>query len=136
MVILLIEDDTIEILKLKRSIAKLEEQHTIIEAHNGEEALSLLKEGPLPELLLLDLNMPKMNGLEFLKQLRRLPDLQYLPTVVLTTSVNQADLKAAYSLGVAGYIVKPLRYEEYVTKIAALLTYWKNNVLVSPHKAL
>jgi CheY-like chemotaxis protein len=130
MTILLIEDDAIEILKLKRCIAKLGQHHTIEEAHNGEEALALLEGKSFPDLLLLDLNMPKVNGLEFLKRLREIDRLKCLPTVILTTSVNKTDLKAAYALGVAGYIVKPLRYEDYVLKIEVLLNYWKHNELV------
>jgi CheY-like chemotaxis protein len=130
MTILLIEDDAIEILKLKRCIAKLGQYHAIEEAHNGEEALALLEGKSLPDLLLLDLNMPKVNGLEFLKRLREIDRLKCLPTVILTTSVNKTDLKAAYALGVAGYILKPLRYEDYVLKIEVLLNYWKHNELV------
>ncbi len=132
MTILLVEDDAIEVIKFNRSIAKLGQLHQVIEANNGEEALGYLGTSDLPDLLLLDLNMPKMNGLEFLKMLRNSEHLKYLPTVVLTTSVNDKDLKTAYSLGVAGYIVKPLKYEDYVTKIAALLDYWKHNELVKP----
>ena len=74
--------------------------------------------------------MPKMNGFEFLKQLRTDPNLKYIPTVVLTTSINRSDLKQAYSIGIAGYLVKPLKYEDYVLKIASLLNYWKQNELV------
>ncbi len=132
MTILLVEDDAIEVIKFNRSIAKLGQLHQVIEANNGEEALSYLGTNDLPDLLLLDLNMPNMNGLEFLKMLRNSDHLKYLPTVVLTTSVNEKDLKTAYSLGVAGYIVKPLKYEDYVTKIATLLDYWKHNELVKP----
>ncbi|MDG1214130.1 MAG: response regulator [Flavobacteriaceae bacterium] len=130
MTILLIEEDTVEILKFNRSLVKLGEAHELIEAHNGEIALDLLAENSQIDLILLDLNMPKMNGFEFLKQLRAHTDLKYLPTVVLTTSINRSDLKQAYSIGVAGYLVKPLKYDDYVLKIAALLNYWKQNELV------
>ncbi|MDG1775282.1 MAG: response regulator [Flavobacteriaceae bacterium] len=130
MTILLIEDDAVEILKFNRSLVKLGEAHELIEAHNGEIALDLLAENSQIDLILLDLNMPKMNGFEFLKQLRAHTDLKYLPTVVLTTSINRSDLKQAYSIGVAGYLVKPLKYDDYVLKIAALLNYWKQNELV------
>ena len=76
--------------------------------------------------------MPKMNGLEFLRVLRNSDRLKYLPTVVLTTSVNEKDLKEAYALGVAGYLLKPLKYEDYITKIEVILAYWKHNELVKP----
>ncbi|MBT7240674.1 MAG: response regulator [Flavobacteriaceae bacterium] len=130
MTILLIEDDAIEILKFNRSLIKLREVHELIEAHNGENALDVLAENSQIDLILLDLNMPKMNGFEFLKQLRTDPNLKYIPTVVLTTSINRSDLKQAYSIGIAGYLVKPLKYEDYVLKIASLLNYWKQNELV------
>ena len=130
MTILLIEDDAIEILKFNRSLIKLREVHELIEAHNGENALDILAENSQIDLILLDLNMPKMNGFEFLKQLRTDPNLKYIPTVVLTTSINISDLKQAYSIGIAGYLVKPLKYEDYVLKIASLLNYWKQNELV------
>lgn len=130
MTILLIEDDAIEILKFNRSLIKLREEHELIDAHNGENALDILAENSQIDLILLDLNMPKMNGFEFLKQLRTDPNLKYIPTVVLTTSINRSDLKQAYSIGIAGYLVKPLKYEDYVLKIASLLNYWKQNELV------
>jgi CheY-like chemotaxis protein len=130
MTILLIEDDAIEILKFNRSLIKLREVHELIEANNGENALDILAENSQIDLILLDLNMPKMNGFEFLKQLRTDPNLKYIPTVVLTTSINRSDLKQAYSIGIAGYLVKPLKYEDYVLKIASLLNYWKQNELV------
>ena len=130
MTILLIEDDAIEILKFNRSLIKLREVHELIEAHNGENALNILAENSQIDLILLDLNMPKMNGFEFLKQLRTDPNLKYIPTVVLTNSINRSDLKQAYSIGIAGYLVKPLKYEDYVLKIASLLNYWKQNELV------
>ncbi len=130
MTILLIEDDAIEILKFNRSLIKLREVHDLIEAYNGENALDILAENSQIDLILLDLNMPKMNGFEFLKQLRTDPNLKYIPTVVLTTSINRSDLKQAYSIGIAGYLVKPLKYEDYVLKIASLLNYWKQNELV------
>lgn len=130
MTILLIEDDAIEILKFNRSLIKLREVHELIEAHNGENALDILAENSQIDLILLDLNMPKMNGFEFLKQLQTDPNLKYIPTVVLTTSINRSDLKQAYSIGIAGYLVKPLKYEDYVLKIASLLNYWKQNELV------
>ena len=130
MTILLIEDDAVEILKFNRSLVKLRETHELIEAHNGEIALDLLAKNSQIDLILLDLNMPKMNGFEFLKQLRAHTDLKHLHTVVLTTSINRSDLKQAYSIGVAGYLVKPLKYDDYVLKIATLLNYWKQNELV------
>ena len=130
--VLLIEDDTIEIMKLNRTISSLNLNHNIIEANNGEEALSILKEGnSLPDIILLDLNMPKINGIEFLKILKSHPNLKYLPTIILTTSNNRKDLLECYKIGIAGYVLKPLKYEEYVSKIEKLLSYWSINELIT-----
>ncbi|WP_299683209.1 response regulator [uncultured Dokdonia sp.] len=129
--VLLIEDDTIEIMKLNRTISSLNLNHNIIEANNGEEALSILKEGnSLPDIILLDLNMPKINGIEFLKILKNDPNLKYLPTIVLTTSNNRKDLLECYKIGIAGYVLKPLKYDDYVSKIEKLLAYWSVNELI------
>ena len=131
--VLLIEDDEIERLKFKRVCDKNNFNLSITEANNGEKALEYLNnDTSLPDFILLDLNMPKMNGLEFLRVLRNSDRLKYLPTVVLTTSVNEKDLKEAYALGVAGYLLKPLKYEDYITKIEVILAYWKHNELVKP----
>ena len=128
--ILLIEDDMIEVMKLNRSISKLEMNHKIIEANNGEEALKLLsKKDNLPDIILLDLNMPKINGIEFLSILKSDDTLKHIPTIILTTSNNQKDLIACYEIGIAGYVLKPLKYEEYVSKIENILAYWSINEL-------
>ncbi|RLJ61194.1 response regulator receiver domain-containing protein [Lacinutrix venerupis] len=112
--ILLIEDDMIEIMKLNRTISTLKLDHTIIEANNGEDALEILEQKDnLPDIILLDLNMPKINGIEFLKILKKDEILRYIPTIILTISNNQRDLLECYKTGVAGYIIKPLKYEDY-----------------------
>jgi CheY-like chemotaxis protein len=129
--VLLIEDDTIEIMKLNRTISTLHLKHKIIKANNGEEALSILKEkNTLPDIILLDLNMPKINGIEFLKIIKSDPHLKYIPTIVLTTSNNKRDLLECYKIGIAGYILKPLKYDNYVSKIEKLLAYWSINELI------
>lgn len=128
--ILLIEDDMIEVMKLKRAISSLGLNHSIIEANNGDEALKILEQKDnLPDIILLDLNMPKINGIEFLSILKRDDVLKYLPTIILTTSNNQKDLISCYEIGVAGYVLKPLKYEDYVSKIEKLLAYWSINEL-------
>ncbi len=128
--VLLIEDDKIEVMKLNRVIDKLGVGHDIIEANNGEEALDLLKEkAVLPDIILLDLNMPKINGIEFLGILKNDAVLRYIPTIILTTSSNEKDLLECYKLGIAGYVLKPLKYEDYVNKIEKVLAYWSINEL-------
>ncbi len=129
--ILLIEDDQIEVMKLMRAIKRIGGDHQFIEAKNGEEALELLSnQENIPDLVFLDLNMPRLNGLEFLKILKGDEILRYIPTVILTTSNNRKDVLECYKTGVAGYILKPLKYEEYVDKIAKTLDYWSNNELI------
>ncbi|MBT8264661.1 MAG: response regulator [Muriicola sp.] len=129
--ILFIEDDAIETMKLNRTISKLDEQHTIIQATNGEEALSVLRTGTkLPDIILLDLNMPRMNGIEFLQILKKDEILKFLPTIILTTSENRTDLLECYKTGIAGYVIKPLKYEDYEEKIKRVIAYWEMNELV------
>lgn len=128
--ILLIEDDMIEVMKMNRALTSLNLPHKITEANNGEEALALLQnKDVLPDIILLDLNMPKINGIEFLSVLKHDETLKYIPTIVLTTSNNEKDLIECYKIGIAGYVLKPLKYEEYVSKIDKLLAYWSVNEL-------
>lgn len=129
--ILFIEDDNIETMKLQRTVSKLETKHNITEAKNGEEALNFLKsDSDLPDIIFLDLNMPRMSGIEFLQILKADDVMKYLPTVILTTSENRADLLECYKIGIAGYILKPLKYEDYASKITKVLDYWEVNELV------
>ncbi|WP_108244325.1 response regulator [Muricauda brasiliensis] len=131
MYILFIEDDAIETMKFQRTMSKLETKHSLIEAKNGEEALAYLESGKsLPDIILLDLNMPRMNGIEFLGILKQHDKIKYLPTIVLTTSENRDDLLECYKIGIAGYIIKPLKYEDYETKLKTVLEYWNINELV------
>ncbi|MFT5846623.1 response regulator [Psychroserpens sp.] len=129
--VLLIEDDTIEIMKLNRAMSSLNLKHQIFEANNGEDALQVLqKKKIIPDIILLDLNMPKVSGIEFLTVLKNDDTLKYIPTIILTTSNNQKDLLECYKIGIAGYVLKPLKYEEYVSKIETLLSYWSINALI------
>jgi len=128
--VLVIEDDQIERMKLKRATSLLEMNHNIIEAKNGEEALDLLEDkSNLPDIILLDLNMPKMNGIEFLRTLKEDEVLKYIPSIVLTTSTNPKDVLESYKIGIAGYIIKPLKYEDYVSLVEKTLEYWSINEL-------
>lgn len=128
--VLVIEDDQIERMKLKRATSLLEMNHNIIEAKNGEEALDLLEDkSNLPDIILLDLNMPRMNGIEFLRTLKEDEVLKYIPSIVLTTSTNPKDVLESYKIGIAGYIIKPLKYEDYVSLVEKTLEYWSINEL-------
>ena len=129
--ILLIDDDIIEIMKLKRAILKLKLNHEVIEAKNGEDALEILSDkAKIPDIILLDLNMPKLNGLEFLAILKNNEVLKYIPTIILSTSKNRTDVLESYKIGIAGYVLKPLKYEDYIDKINLILSYWSANELI------
>jgi CheY-like chemotaxis protein len=129
--ILFIEDDAIEVIKFNRVLKTLGLNHQILEAENGEVAITMLKEKmAIPDIVILDLNMPKLNGIEFLRILKNDEILKYIPAIVLTTSNNHSDILECYKIGIAGYVLKPLRYEEYVNRIEKLLAYWTNNELI------
>lgn len=129
MTVLFIEDDMIETMKLHRALDKVGAKHKILEATNGEEALEILKE-TLPDIILLDLNMPRMSGIEFLSILKADDKLKYLPTIILTTSENRTDLLKCFEIGIAGYVVKPLKYEEYEERIRKVFDYWEMSELI------
>lgn len=130
--ILLIEDDAIEVMKLNRVVSTLQLNHHIIEAGDGEEALKILEDKDrLPDIILLDLNMPKISGIEFLSILKNDAHLKYIPTIILTTSNNRKDLLECFEIGIAGYILKPLKYEDYISKLSKILAYWSINELIS-----
>lgn len=116
--VLLIEDDIFDTMTAEKSFAKFSIPHQLHTAFNGEEALDLLlgRNGaealrPLPEVILLDLNMPRMNGHEFLTELRANPEFQDIPVFITTTSNMDVDRLNAQNLGVSGYILKPLDFE-------------------------
>jgi len=130
--ILLIEDDAIEVMKFNRVLSTLKMNHKIIEANNGEEALLILKvKDIIPDIIILDLNMPKINGIDFLKILKQDEFLRYIPAIILSTSNNHKDLLECYKIGIAGYVLKPLKYEDYVDRIKKTLEYWSSNELIS-----
>ncbi len=112
--ILLVEDDTLDIMHIERTLKKLNIVHKLYVAKNGQEALSMLRgEGvekirPLPSLIMLDINMPKMDGFEFLSIIRQDQELKDIKVFIMTTSNQEEDKNMAKNLGVSGYVVKPL----------------------------
>lgn len=130
--ILLIEDDVIEVMKFNRVLSNLNLKHKIVEANNGEEALTILKvKEVIPDIIILDLNMPKINGIEFLSILKADDYLKYIPAIILTTSNNRKDILECYKIGIAGYLLKPLKYDDYVDRIKRLIEYWSDIELIS-----
>lgn len=125
--ILLVEDDQVDVMNVRRAFQKNHIANPLFVAGNGLEALEMLRSGALPSerrLVLLDLNMPRMNGIEFLRSLRADPVLHATPVVVLTTSDDERDKVEAYELNVAGYLLKPVTFASFVELMAALDKYW------------
>jgi CheY-like chemotaxis protein len=124
--IMLVEDDSVDAMTVKRAFSELKVQNDLIRAINGEAALNFLK-GNLdkkPCVILLDLNMPKMNGIEFLKIVKADDELRPIPVVVLTTSKDDRDKIESFRACVAGYIVKPVDYRKFVEAMKILNLYW------------
>lgn len=129
--ILLVDDDEVDVMNVQRAFKRNNISNPLYVANNGLEALDLLR-GPaaIPgprRLILLDLNMPKMSGLEFLRAIREDPALRPLTVVVLTTSDDERDRIEAYNLNVAGYILKPVTFNAFVEAMATLNKYWTIN---------
>ncbi len=125
--ILLVDDDKVDVMNVRRAFKTSHIANLIHVAANGLEALDMLRRSVVPDerrIVLLDLNMPRMNGLEFLHALRDDPDLRATPVVVLTTSTDERDKIDAYNLNVAGYLVKPVTFESFVDVMATLNKYW------------
>ena len=125
--ILLVEDDEVDVMNVRRAFKKNNICNPLWVAGNGLEGLAMLRGGDVPadrRLVLLDLNMPRMNGIEFLRELRADPDLRAIPVVVLTTSDDERDRVEAYNLNVAGYILKPVTLANFVEAMATLNKYW------------
>ncbi len=132
--ILLIDDDEVDVMTVKRAFQKNNITNPLYVATTGFEALALLQGNDLPKhlprqrrLILLDLNMPKMSGIEFLRELRADPELRVLPVIVLTTSNEDKDKVEAYNLNVAGYIIKPITFAKFVEAMGTLNKYWSLN---------
>ena len=124
--ILLVEDDEVDVMNVKRAFEKNKILNPLYVASNGLEALSMLREGKVPQarrLVLLDLNMPGMGGIEFLRELRADPKLRLTPVVVLTTSGDEKDRIDAYDFHVAGYLRKPVEFPNFM-ELTAALKYW------------
>ena len=112
--ILLIEDDELDIISVERSLKKIESGYELHTAYNGIEALKMLRNPNflIPDVILLDINMPRMNGIEFLKVIREDKNLKDLKVFIMTTSSEGDDRSEAEKLGISGYIIKPLNYTE------------------------
>jgi len=124
--ILLVEDDDVDVLTVRRALRELKVANPLAVASNGEEALAVLQDAGAkrPALILLDLNMPRMSGLEFLRQARSDGCAKGIPVVVLTTSRQDQDVVRGFEYNVAGYMVKPVDYRKFVEVMQAIDLYW------------
>jgi CheY-like chemotaxis protein len=122
--VLLIEDDEVDIINLQRALKKNDIVWPLQLANNGIDALELLNTSlTIPKIIILDINMPKMGGIDFLKNLRQSPRLKQTMVFVLTTSNEEKDKIAAYGLNVAGYFTKPLSFADFTVLLSVLNNY-------------
>ncbi len=124
--ILLIEDDQVDALTIKRILKEIKVSNQLNIVADGEKALAFLRdpENRKPGIILLDLNMPRMNGIEFLTIVKKDADLKKVPVVVLTTSRADQDRVDSFNIGVAGYMIKPVDYQKFVEIITTIDRYW------------
>jgi CheY-like chemotaxis protein len=124
--LLLVEDDRVDVMTIKRAFKEIHVVNPITHVENGEEALAFLRDGSneKPCLILLDLNMPVMNGIEFLQVIKQDENLKRIPVIVLTTSEEQQDKLNSFNLGVAGYMAKPVDYRQFVEVMRSIDMYW------------
>jgi CheY-like chemotaxis protein len=124
--ILLVEDDVVDMMSVKRALRELKVPNPLFHVENGEEALAWLrdKKNPKPAIILLDLNMPRMNGHEFLAIVKKDEELRRIPVIVLTTSQAEVDKVQSYDQGVAGYMIKTPDYPQFVETMKTIHRYW------------
>jgi len=124
--ILLVEDDDVDAMTTQRALNELKVTNELIHTVDGEDALKYLRDegNREPCVILLDLNMPRMNGFEFLKIAKADTTLRKIPVIVLTTSDDDEGVVESFDLGVAGYIVKPVSYSQFVEAMRAVDMYW------------
>jgi CheY-like chemotaxis protein len=124
--ILLVEDDKVDTMTVTRALKEIHVSNNIINVGNGIEALEYLRNesNETPCIILLDLNMPKMNGIEFLEVVKHDDKLKMIPVVVLTTSKEEQDKVDSFRLSVAGYMIKPVDYRQFVEVVRTINVYW------------
>ena len=124
--ILLVEDDKVDVMTVNRALKEIKVNNPVVNPENGEEALKYLRDpaSEKPCIILLDINMPIMNGIEFLQVMKQDAQLRRIPVVVLTTSGEQQDKINSFDLGVAGYMAKPVDYRQFVEIMRTIDAYW------------
>jgi CheY-like chemotaxis protein len=124
--ILLVEDDQVDAMTVKRALKSIKVTNRLDIVSDGEQALAFLKnpDKDTPGIILLDLNMPRMNGIEFLKIAKKDETMKKIPVIVLTTSKDDQDKIDSFNFGVAGYMVKPVDYQKFVEVVKTIDLYW------------
>lgn len=124
--LLVVEDDMVDVMTIKRALKEIQVLNPVVHLENGEEALKYLRDprNESPCIIFLDLNMPVMNGIEFLHVVKQDDQLRRFPVVVLTTSQEQQDKVNSFDLSVAGYIAKPVEYRQFVEIMRSIDLYW------------
>lgn len=124
--ILLVEDDQVDTMTVMRALKEIHVTNPLVHLENGEDAVNYLRDPQKekPCIVLLDLNMPIMNGIEFLQVVKNDSKLRCIPVVVLTTSEEQQDKVNSFNLGVAGYMAKPVDYRQFVEVMRSIDAYW------------
>ena len=134
--ILLVEDNQGDITLFKTAIVGVGKEYEIEIAKDGEEAMKVLmgltnsNASFRPNLVFLDLNLPKVDGFQVLKLIREREELRHLPVVVFSSSDAQADIIKAYELNANAYVIKPIQFNDYSLRIAETLEYWLNIVML------
>lgn len=124
--ILVVEDDDVDVMTIRRALKELKVDNPLVRQENGELAIAYLRDrnNPAPCIILLDLNMPVMSGIEFLEIIKSDESLRRIPVVVLTTSKEQEDKVNSFNFSVAGYMAKPVDYRRFVEVMRSIDLYW------------
>jgi CheY-like chemotaxis protein len=132
--ILLVEDDNVDAMTVRRALKDLNVPNGIVHQLDGENALEYLRssDNKRPCVILLDLNMPRMNGIDFLKIIKNDDELKKIPVIVMTTSKDERDRMESFEFSVAGYIVKSTDYKKFVESLKILNLYWTLSELPYP----
>lgn len=129
---LLVEDNQDHAELIQDSLEDFHIQNKVIHVPNGEEALKVLlkqppydnADMPLPDLVLMDIKMPKMDGVRTLEKIKAIPDISFIPVIMLTTTSEQQEVKRCFELGACSFITKPIQFEQLIQKIKDLNLYW------------
>lgn len=123
--ILLIEDDEVDIIATKKAFEKINIKDLIV-ANNADQAMEILSDSKIihPLIIILDINLPKTDGFQLLKNIKNSKDLKHIPVIMMSSSDNEEDIMKAYKNYAAGYLKKPLDMTKFTEKISALEKYW------------